>query len=407
MKLFLAIIVFLSITKNTTFSLSFNKDTDTTISLIQTLSNLCEKLNIFSQKNSEADIINLWKIDSFFRGANIHPYMHFSPFSMRNPITEKDLIELKKLGANLVVANYTGVFTYFPPYQIDSLSLANLDNIVNLTEKLNLFLVISLRSGPGRSLYSFFDKYREDEFLFYDSLAQEKYIEMCRFISERYSKKKHLVGINFLLEPHGDDPVNLEPIKDSIYFNFVEKLIREIRKVNCRIPIIVQPQGWAYPDKFTSLKKFDDEKIVYSFDMYFPHSFTNEKNDSSYPGFYFDRDTLVFVDSIYLEKFLKPVIDFKNNYNVPIFVNEYGGIRYKKGILNYLKDLHEIFLKFGFHFAFYVWKSDWGETDGRKFDEYNYEKGIVLDRDQNSDKDIRNNELLEELKRVWKTKRND
>jgi hypothetical protein len=324
---------------------------------------------------------------------------------MREPIKEQDLIELKNLGANLVVANYPGIFTYFPPYQIDSLHLKNLDNIVSLTEKLRLYLVISLRSGPGRSLFTFFDKNREDEILFHDNYAQEKYIEMCKIIAERYKQKKNIIGINFLLEPHGDDPVHFPKIDDSIYFQFIDRLILEVRKVNDQTPIIIQPQSWAYPDKFNSMKKFNDNKIVYSFDMYFPHAFTNEKNDSTYPGFYFDKDSLVYVDSSYIKQFLNPVFEFKSKFNVPIFVNEYGGIRFKKGMINYIKDLHKIFFENGFHFAFYVWKSEWGEVDGNSFDEYNYEKGPEKENILSSTDTKNYNELLDELKFIWHMKR--
>ncbi|MGB9664686.1 MAG: glycoside hydrolase family 5 protein [Ignavibacteria bacterium] len=400
MKKLLAIIILITLIKNSSIGQqnAFIKDSSSII-----------RENVFSffknitlNKFNEDFKINLWKIDSYLRGANAHPYKHFSPFSMRDPITEKDLFELKKLGANLVVANYPGIFTYFPPYQIDSLSLMNLDKIVQLSERLKLFLVISIRSGPGRSLFTFFDKYREDEILFHDSTAQEKYIEMCKFIVDRYKDKKYLIGINFLLEPHGDDPVYLDRINDSVYFNFIERLIYEVRKVDSKIPIIVQPQGWAYPDKFASMKKFNDEKIVYSFDMYFPHAFTNELNDSSYPGYYFDKDSLVYVDSSYLKNFLSIVNNFKLKYSVPIFVNEYGGIRFKKGMINYIKDLHQIFLESGFHFAFYVWKSEWGEIDGNSFDEYNYEKGTERLRDLNSLDKRNDNKLLKELQFIWR-----
>lgn len=358
------------------------------------------KSNYFLEEEFNSTKFDIWLKDGFLKGANIHPYKHFSPFSMRNPIRKKDLENLISFGANLVIANYPGVFDYFPPYEIDSLSLYNLDKIVQMTFELNLFLVISIRSGPGRSLYSMFNNKREDEYIFSDSLAKSKYIEMCKFIAKRYKSFDNLIGINFLLEPHGDDPVILEPISDSIYFNFLDELISGVREVNKELPIIVQPQGWAYPDKFKDFKKFSDSLIVYSFDMYFPHTFTNENNDSTYPGFYYLQDILVYVDSTFLEKFLNPVIEFKIKDKVPIFVNEYGGLNYKKGLLNYLNDLNDIFLKYGFHFAFYVWRSGWGEVDGRTIGDFDYQNN-----ENSKNKPDYKNEIIEEFRRVWKFKK--
>lgn len=181
---------------------------------------------------------------------------------------------------------------------MDSLSLIVLDEIFKLTKQNKLHLVISLRSGLGRSLYVFHSNSRDDKTLFHDTLAKKAYIEV-----ERYKDQNHLVGINFLLEPHGDAPVNLLPISDYLYFHFLEKLIKEVRNIEFKLPIIVQPQSWAYPSKFNSMKKFSDPLIVYSFDMYFPHQFSNELNDSSYPGFYFINDSVAYVDSIYLQNF--------------------------------------------------------------------------------------------------------
>ncbi len=356
--------------------------------------------NYFLEDEFILNKFDIWLKDGFLRGANIHPYKHFSPFSMRKPIRKKDLEKLISLGANLVVANYPGVFDYFPPYEIDSLSLINLDKIVQMTFELKVFLVISIRSGPGRSLYSMLNNKREDEYIFSDSLAKRKYIEMCKFIAKRYKSFDNLIGINFLLEPHGDDPVILEPISDSIYFNFLNELISGVREVNKELPIIVQPQGWAYPDKFKDFKKFSDSLIVYSFDMYFPHTFTNENNDSTYPGFYFLQDSLVYVDLTFLEKFLNPVFEFRIKNRVPIFVNEYGGLNYKKGLLNYLNDLHDIFLKYGFHFAFYVWQSGWGEVDGRTIGDFDYQNN-----ENSKGKPDYKNEIIEEFRRVWKFKK--
>jgi hypothetical protein len=101
-----------------------------------------------------------------------------------------------------------------------------------------------------------------------------------------------------------------------------------------------------------------------------------------------------------LKEFLDVVRKFKVENDVPIFVNEYGGIRFKKGFPNYIKDLHNIFIDDGFHFAFYVWKSEWGEIDGNTFDEFNYEKGS-----SNESKSNMPNELIKEFERVWKLKR--
>ncbi|MBM4174657.1 MAG: glycoside hydrolase family 5 protein [Ignavibacteria bacterium] len=354
-------------------------------------------LLITNAANSQNQKYDFWRIDGALRGANVHPYKHFSSYSMREPISLQDIMELKNLGANLLVANYPGVFTYFSPYEIDSLHLMNLDSIVSYSRECRLNLVISLRSGPGRSLQVFDNDGREDELLFHDSFAMGKYIEMCEFIADRYKKNDHIIGYNFILEPHADYPVYLPPVFDSTYFKFVDELISRIRKVDSVTPIIIQPLGWAYPDRFFSMKVLNDPFLVYSCNMYFPHQFTNELNDSVYPGSYYYRDSLVQIDSSIFKDLFYNVIQFKKVNDVPIFINEYGGRRFKKGFLNYLKDLHSLFISEGFHFAFYIWKSEWGDVNGESFGDYNYLKGP----DGNSINENHENELMDEFKRIW------
>lgn len=395
MKLLKTIIIFIFIIKNSGCSQPIVVFSETNSKNIIPRANLFSRLFFY---HKEVDKFSFWKNANLLRGANIHPYKKYSTFAAEEPITFNDLKELKKLGANLIVANYPGVFSYFPPYEIDSIHLRNLDKIVELTQNLKINLVIAIRSGPGRSLYTFYDKLREDEKLFYDINAKNKYLEMCEFITARYKKYNHLIGINFILEPHPDDPINLFPINDSNYYDFVDELLKRIRSIDTLLPIIVQPPGWASPHNFINMRKFNDSKIVYSFNMYFPHHFTNQNNDSTYPGYYFVSDTIVYVDSIALNNVIKPVFEFKQKYDVPIFVNEYGGIKRKKGMINYLRDLHNIFLENKFHFAFYVWRSEWLETNGFSFDDYNYEKVVY-----STNSGI--NEFIEEFKRVWKIKK--
>ena len=352
--------------------------------------------NINSNSNLK-DKFWSWTIDSYYKGANIHPFEVFTPFLARNKIEKNDITYLKELGANLVVANYPGVYQYYPPYQLDSFHLRNLDRIVQICEEVRMPLVISIRSGPGRSLYSFFDKLREDEIFYQDPVAKKKYLEMCTAIADRYKHANSIVGINFLLEPHADQPVFYPEVSDSLHYEFLNELILNVRKVNAHLPIIVQPQSWGSPKKFSFLRKFNDSLIVYSFNMYFPYDFTNKKDSSEYPGFYEIDGIRVLVDSVYLVEYLSDVIKFKETHKVPIFVNEYGGIKNKKGMVDYIRHLHQIFIKQGFHFALYVYKSNWGELDGRTFGDFNYFEEL---KDEPSE--VEGIKLLkEEFIKVW------
>jgi len=78
--------------------------------------------------------------------------------------TQADFDALSKAGANLVIISHPGFLDDQQPYSFNKAVQDNLDNLISMAEKADLFVVISFRTGPGRSEFTFFGVTPDDSF---------------------------------------------------------------------------------------------------------------------------------------------------------------------------------------------------------------------------------------------------
>ena len=111
----------------------------------------------------------LWTGATHLRGANIHQRRvypeidgteFFGPGPVGPPYTQESFDKLAELGANYVNISHPGLFTEEPPFVPDEDISQNLDSLLEMIARADMFAVISFRTGPGRSEYTFFwDEY--------------------------------------------------------------------------------------------------------------------------------------------------------------------------------------------------------------------------------------------------------
>jgi endoglucanase len=129
-------------------------------------------------------------------------------------------------------------------------------------------------------------------------------------------------------------------------------------------------------------------RVIYSFHMYRPHSFTHEgvyedKRSIEYPG----RIDGEFWDKERLREEMLPAIEFQKAFNVQIYVGEFSAIRWAPGdsAYNYLRDVIELFEQYGW---------DWSYHAFRKWDGWSVEHGPDRNDHSRTKKSTRRKELL-------------
>lgn len=158
---------------------------------------------------------------------------------------------------------------------------------------------------------------------------------------------------------------------------FYAEVIKAIRGVDSMTPIMLDAGWYAQPAAFTYWPKFDDSRILYSFHLYEPYSFTSASNFREerkliYPGTVSFAGEEVEWNSKQIEAYLQPFFAWAQDRKIArnrLVCGEFGCYRRNVGCDQYLADVISVLNERQVHWAFYSFRED--EWDG-----YDYEVGV-------------------------------
>jgi hypothetical protein len=383
-----------------------------------------------SSAGGEFDKFALWTGETQLRGANIWQRVVVPRFDgmeflgsdyVGPPYTQADFARLAALGANYVNLSGPGLYTETPPYVLDEDIQAHWDNLLAMAEQADLFAVITFRTGPGRSDFTFYDEGIKAgewgdpslvvENVWTDQAAQDAWAEMWRTTAARYRDNPVVVGYDLMCEPNA--PGRLLDIWDGDEFyaayagtlydwnQFYPRLVEAIREVDSNTPILVSPMGWGAVRWLPYLKPVDDLRVVYAVHQYEPQDqYTHQEplGANTYPGRFdlnWDGEPDDF-NHAWLDDFLSIIDDFKARYEVPVAVNEYGVVRWAPNAADFMRDEMALFEQRGMNHAFWVFNPAW--TPFRQsVDEFNFQHGP----DPNNHQDVAASALLDVILANW------
>ena len=298
------------------------------------------------------------------------------------PYTQGDFDRLAALGANYVNISGPGLFTERPPYELDEQVQANLDDMLAMIAQADMFAVITFRTGPGRSDFTFYrdgagDWFDEDlliEWVWEDRDAQDGWVEMWRYAAERYRDNPIVVGYDLMCEPNsaGDLLDVWEPDEFHAQYagtlydwnQFYPRIVTAIRQVDAETPVLVGGNGWSAVRWLPYLEPTGDERTVYMVHQYEPQEdYTHQEPPAAntYPGELdldwdgepdpFNRD--------WLDDLLTTVDDFVDAHSAPVAVNEFGLARWVPGAAQFMDDQMALFEQCGMNHALWVWDPVW------------------------------------------------
>jgi len=377
---------------------------------------------------SQLDKISLWQGKTKLRGANIWQRVvvpdldgpeflgsaHVGP-----PYTQADFDRLASLGANYVNISGPGLFTELPPYKLDLEVQDNLDNILGMIYEADMFAVITFRTGPGRSDFTFYSDGAGDwfdpellrEWIWDDTTAQEAWIEMWRYTAERYREHPVVIGYDLMCEPH---PGGMREIYDPDEF-FVQyggtsldwnqlypRISAAVREVDPDTPILIGGMGWSPIRWLPFLEPTGDGRTVYLVHQYEPQTeYTHQESrhpKHSYP----DRFDLDWdgkkddFDQEWLDNYFGIIDQYQQKWNVPLAVNEYGIVRWIPGGEKFLEDQLALFEARGLNHAIWMWDPAWPAWT-EEVNTMNYRFG----QDPKIQEDTLPNPLMDLLQDFW------
>lgn len=378
---------------------------------------------------------DLWSNGTHLRGVNIiqrrvNPELdgdYIGSGPMGAPFTQDDFDRLAALGANYINISYTGLFSEKPPYSADTDVQDGLDRLLEMIGEADLFGVISLRSGPGRSEFAlyYWDGLETD---FYDDTvwksqaAQDGWIEMWRTTAERYKDNPVVVGYDLMVEPNSNDsgadalnaPLEIwEPDEFHAQYGgtlydwnqLYPHITAAIREVDSETPILVAGNSYSGVRWLPYIEPTDDARTVYVVHQYEPQSQYTHKDwaeddfaAATYPGtFDLDWDDVDDTfDRAWLDSFLTIVDTFQTEHGVPVAANEYGVLRWVKNADAFMRDQMELFEERGMNHAFWEWQPLAWQAD-EEDDGFNFRYGP----DPNNHSDVETSDLLEVILQNW------
>ncbi len=212
-----------------------------------------------------------------------------------NYITEKDIKIIKDCGFNSIRVPFNYklfVVEDHPEIELQR-GMELLDRVIKWSTEQKLYVILDMHCAPGGQTGDTIDDSYGYPFLMESEESQNETAAIWKRIAERYKDDKYVLGYDLLNEPIATyfDAEKLNPFLEPLY----KKITNEIRKVDKNHIIILGGAQWD--GNFSVFGKPFDDNLVYSFHKYWSETTQNVIQD---------------------------YIDFRDKYNVPIWLGESG-----------------------------------------------------------------------------------
>ena len=371
-----------------------------------------DEMLVHAERPPLTDKMDLWRGQTLLRGANIYQRRVYPELdgpellgsgSVGPPYSQADFDRLAAMGANLVVISHPGLYGEKPPFALDAAVRDHLDRLLEMAARADLFAVIALRTGPGRSEFTFllegldrwFDERYLNDSLWQSQEAQDAWVRMWRYIAGRYRNNPVVVGYDLMVEPNAnevgshavtdaldiwDPAVFYQRYRASLYDwgPLYRRITAAVREVDSRTPILIGPMGYSAVDWMPYMEITGDSRTVYTVHQYAPEAYTHQQKPRryKYPG-RFDTDgdgSPERFDRAWMDILLETVDDFKRRHGVPAAVTEFGAMRWAPHAAAFLHDEMALFEQRGMNHAIWLWETSW-QPYNRLEDAFNFRHG--------------------------------
>ncbi len=281
---------------------------------------------------------------------------------------ESDFADLASMKVNLVrtaidLKRCKGCSSFDSP----DIALARVEHILQEGQSrgFKVVVVLAIPYAPGETTEKAYWK---------DDALRASIVTTWQKIATKLKSYPALAAYDLLNEPVPPD-VGTKNMQQQVWIDFAKTLVRSIRSVDPDHVIIFEPAPWASADDFRNMQPLPFTNIVYSFHFYYPYPFTMQGLNADAPlGVMYPNANL---NKASLSKGLEQVRDFVKRTNAPVYVGEFGALRWapNDSTYRYLKDVTELFEAEKWSWTFYSYRGYHG------FDAevpYNASRGITF-----------------------------
>jgi hypothetical protein len=249
---------------------------------------------------------------------------------------------LAEAGANLVVMSFPELWTVKPPHRLDPVMAAQLKRQLELAREAGLYVVVGLRSGPGRSDFIFHRDAAGSWFpaeLIVDSIwttpdEQAAWAEMCVDVAKMLASHAEIAGLNLMVEPDPNvsgtnrqggclgawKPAEYaaEVSRTSDWRRIARDCAIKVRAAAPGLPILISPPAFARTDFLSVMGEPPVSGCVWCVHDYEPRDYTHQPKNSRGIAVFSEGGANTFANRLGAAK----------RQGAPVFLGEFGAARW-------------------------------------------------------------------------------
>lgn len=238
--------------------------------------------------------------------------------------------------------------------------------------------------GLGLVALGLFDDGVAEQPIWRDAALRDGFVRAWSAFAARFGSHPALAGIDLLNEPH---PSQLSPAEaQQSWVSLAAAAVSAIRRAGSRAPVICESVLGAHPSALRGMVPLPDARVVYSVHFYTPHDITHQRVHSQwgrhipYPagpewqlGAWDPALGVGVIDRTRLARELRFVRDFEARFAVPMYVGEFGCVRWAPdgSALRWIGDCVDLFDAARWSWTFHSfrtwtgWDAEIGSADPR------------------------------------------
>ncbi|MEQ1783495.1 MAG: cellulase family glycosylhydrolase [Hyphomonadaceae bacterium] len=259
-----------------------------------------------------------------------------------------DFNALADAGANLVVMSFPELWTVDGPWRGDQQMADVLGRQLDDARGAGLYVVLALRSGPGRSDFifhreaagSWFPKALIVDAIWRERDAQAAWGEMCVDAARLVKGRSELAGLNIMVEPDPNvgglnkeggplgawtpEEYSAEVSEVSDWRRIAGDVARKVRGASADLPILISPPAFARTDFLPVMGPAPVNGLVWSIHDYEPREFTHVPEPSAGIAVFSEGGDQTFAQRV-----------DRVQADAPVFLGEFGASRWASGVDDY------------------------------------------------------------------------
>lgn len=195
----------------------------------------------------------------FTKGINFTNWLEYRPADQIDPnyFTKQDFINAKSLGCDVIrlPIHFEKLCSAADGYAIPQKILNILDKVIEWTKELELYIILDFHNATDADSHT-----GEDV---------EKILNpVWTQIAERYKHATDYIIYELMNEPHG--------IEVPVWNAIIERVFKLVRSIDKNHYIVAGGADWNSFAAMKTLPDFQDDKVIYTFHFYDPHTFTHQ-----------------------------------------------------------------------------------------------------------------------------------